>query len=123
MTTYGLPYRLDRHVSDLQEAARQAGDRVAYADAWTARADSWAYLAASIGIPTEYLHPTFGHWTVPEDICWTCWKPIEGPVVTVGVNAECRHHHPACQPGHDTLLRDGVHGRPACDSNIPHYEA
>lgn len=117
-------YRLDRHVSDLQEAARQSGDRVAYADAWTARADASAYLAATIGIPTEYLHPTFGNWNVPEDVCWGCWKPIEGPVVALGVNAECRHYHPHCQTDADFgQLWEGEHGRPACKSRLPHYNA
>jgi hypothetical protein len=118
------PYRLDRYVSDLQEAAHQAGDRVADADAWTARADAWAYLAACIGIPTEYLHPTFGTWHVPGDVCWGCWKRIPGPVVTVGVNSECRHYHPACRTGADFgLLRHGEHGRPTCKSRLPYYVA
>jgi hypothetical protein len=118
------PYRLHRHVSDLMDAARMAGDRVADADAWTSRADAWAYEAAFIGIPTEYVHPTFGTWHVPDEVCWSCWKQITGPVVTVGNNAECRHHHPACRPGADfALLREGEHGRPACKSRIPHYIA
>jgi hypothetical protein len=118
------PYRLDRHVSDLQMVARQAGDRVAYADAWTARADAWAYQAAFLGIPTEYLHATFGTWDVPEDVCWGCGKPIAGPVVALGVNAECRHYHPACQSSADfEHLHEDEHGRPGCNSRLPHYIA
>lgn len=116
--------RVDRWVSDQQEAARQNGDRVAYADAWTSRADAWTYRAVSIGIPLDYIDPTFGTWDIPENICWACWKPIEGPVVTLGVNAECRHHHPACYLSADFgRLYEGIHGRPACSSELPYYYA
>lgn len=118
------PYRVHRSISDLMDAARMDGDRVADADAWTSRADAWAYLAAFIGIPTEYVHASFGTWNVPEDVCWACWETIIGPVVTDGVNAECRHYHPACRPGADFgLLREGEHSRPACKSRLPYYIA
>jgi hypothetical protein len=121
------PYQLDRAVSEQQEAARHAGDReaclVAYWDSWTSRADCWVYTAASLGIPVDYCDPTSGIWSVPEDVCWQCWKPIEGPVTRLMVNAECRHYHPECLSSHDSQLREGEHTSWSCRSTIPHYVA
>ncbi|MFI2349759.1 hypothetical protein ACH492_22430 [Streptomyces sp. NPDC019443] len=115
------PANLGRRISDQQDAARMSGDRVLWEDAWTSLADCRIYTAAWLGIPWEYVDPSLGHWLVPEDVCWSCWKQIEGLVVVIGVNADCRHHHSSCWPDHDPQVRDGVHGRPACQSRLPHY--
>lgn len=119
------PSHLDQRVTAQQNAARHSGDReacrVAYWDAWTSRFDWWIYQAAYIGIPLEFCDPTTGMWSVPEDICWQCWKPVEGPVVRLMVNAECRHYHPDCRLGHDSLLRAGEHTSWSCRSTLPHY--
>ncbi|MGW5711576.1 hypothetical protein [Streptomyces olivaceus] len=118
------PANLFRRLAGQLDDARQAGDRATYADLRTSWADIQAYQAAQLGIPTEYLDSTSGLWTVAEDVCWGCWKPIEGPVVALGVNAECRHYHPHCQTGADFgRLWDGEHGRPACKSRLPYYNA
>lgn len=120
------PSQLDQSVTAKQHAARYAGDReaclVAYWDAWTSRFDHWIYRAAYIGIPLEYCDPTTGMWTVPEDMCWKCWQPVEGPVVREMCNAECRHYHPACRPGHDSRLWEGKHCF-SCPSTIACYVA
>jgi hypothetical protein len=120
------PSQLDQYVTAQQNAVRDAGNRescrVAYWDARTSRADHWIYTAAWIGIPVEYCDPTHGIWHVPEDICWACWKPIEGPVVREMCNAECRHYHPACRSGHDSRLWEGEHCW-SCKSLIPCYVA
>jgi hypothetical protein len=120
------PSQLNVSVTAQQNAARFAGDRdacmAALADSWTSRADWWIYQAAWIGIPLKYVDPTFGRWSVPEDMCWSCWKPVEGPLVREMCNAECRHYHPACRPGHDTHLWDGEHCW-NCTSRIPCYYA
>ncbi|WP_445132521.1 hypothetical protein [Streptomyces sp. DW26H14] len=115
------PANLLRRLSDRCDDARQTGDRVQYADARGSFLDGLIARAVDLGIPHEYIDPTTGGWDVPETVCWRCWKAISGPVVALGINAGCRHYHPACRK-HDALLRRGVHGRPSCKSSIPHYE-
>jgi len=120
------PSQLDQYVTAQQHAARYAGDReaclVAYWDSWTSRFDHWIYRAAYIGIPLEYCDSTTGMWSVPEDICWKCWTPIDGPVVRDMCNAECRHYHPDCRPGHGSRLWEGEHCF-SCPSTIACYVA
>ena len=65
--------------------ARKSGDRAAYADVLTSMADLRIYEAAYLGIPDRYVDPSSGTWTVPETDCRACWKPIDGPVMTLPV--------------------------------------
>lgn len=121
------PVNLFRRLSAAHEFSRRTAekeswtDRAAWQDGWTSLADARIAHAVNIGIPIAYIDSTTGHYSVPEDICWGCWSTIDGPVVALGVNAGCRHYHPSCRD-HDSALRTGVHGRPACRSSIPHYE-
>lgn len=128
--TAPAPANLRYPVAARLDAARWAGDRVAYADALTSLADLRIYEAAYHGVPLDYVDPSSGWWSVPENICRTCWDVVAGPVVALGCEGWCLHYHPDCRPRYadlpprplDILYPAGrQHPRRSCRSQLPHY--